>query len=238
MKPEPKATFLHADLSGHRQGFAKSKFKNLRGTTQRNWLVHDYLFCEDLEGTEPENSYSNHYWSVSCVKCGTDAILERRQILGKRQRLCAVCKERKLEKARQARRSRSGLSREETTELSKRLSEKAAALFRSGLGIKHIAIALDRSEVTVRAWLRSHGHDLKSAYFEKLKTSKKDDETKKAENAERTREYHARKKREKAEADPDKMICPDTGRLVLTPEARQRRKKESRRKAYLRAKEG
>lgn len=86
-RPSPKAKRL--DDTGHRAGWAKSPFVNMRNQVVGTWHVVEYLYA--LDQATLDSDWTEHFWQCRCVQCGTEAILERRYIRGRSQKKCPVC---------------------------------------------------------------------------------------------------------------------------------------------------
>ena len=233
-RPAPKVKRMDRDNNQHegysRKGGFKSAFVNMRNTVIGNYHVEDYLFAEDHPGLDEQDGYSNHYWSVTCAACGTDAILERRLIRGKTQRQCPVCKERNKLEARLTRKQKRSLG--SIREKIASDTQKACKLFDKGTPVPLIADILDRSVMSVRAFLRKTGRNPRARYFSQLKANAKPPEKLwKADPENQRRQsqaYHHKKREEIAAMDPTREIRD--GRLRFTKEALEQRAMDSRAK--------
>ncbi|MGI9524653.1 MAG: hypothetical protein ACR2PG_23730, partial [Hyphomicrobiaceae bacterium] len=65
---------------------------DLTGAHIGNWEVAGYAGRNDHDDLDID--WTDYFWEARCVACNTLAILERRQIIGRRQKQCVVCVER------------------------------------------------------------------------------------------------------------------------------------------------
>ena len=114
---------------------------------------------------------ATHYWSVTCTVCGTDAILERRQIRGK-QRMCPVCKERATAEAKAVALTRKRRKRTRVEQRAKIEADtvKACKMFDAGNPTKLIADVLGLQAPHVCSLLKSTGRKPQARYIGHLKS--------------------------------------------------------------------
>lgn len=153
-KPSAKAKRLN-DTGHRRGGYGKSDFIDMRGQIVGSWLVREYLYGEDQMTLDTD--WSDHYWEATCTGCGHQAVLERRQIRGRNQKKCPVCKVKEREADREKALRRTLAKREAAREKRKSLKVKIATLLDLGLTQEVIAKKLGMSQSNISYHAKTMG---------------------------------------------------------------------------------
>lgn len=232
-RPTPKALSQDRDSIPSCYNRPPSKFKNkfidLRGEERGTWMIIDYLMAEDHPGLDPQDGYSNHFWSVECLKCGHSDIAEGRELRRANPRLCPICKERR-KAARRVSKAFESVSKKVKRELLKQTREKAVILYDGGTSMKSLCLLFGVHRTTMGSWLRKAGRSPREDYFKRLSEGAMSDAERGAKNRARSKGYYNQKRLEKVERNPEKHICPQTGRLRLRPEIVAERRRAVNRK--------
>ena len=213
-------------------GFIKSPFIDMTGEIIGELLVIEYVARETQ--VTINSDYDNHFWFCRHLGCDHGPFMyERRQIRGKAQPLCPICKA-KRQTTREANAASSRvMQRAIKEELHRVFLMNIKSLFETGgMTARAIGRALGKSEGVVSYQLRQMGLSPRKVYLGKLKVTKPEQiEERKARKRQQLRAWQAAQRQARIAAG---AVVNANGRIAkyATEEEALAARRASGRKAY------